>query len=51
MPPGCRRRPRTPRFTTGAVAWPTTQEAFGQYIANDVDKWAKLIRAANIKVE
>jgi tripartite-type tricarboxylate transporter receptor subunit TctC len=35
----------------GAVAWPTTQEAFGQYIANDVDKWAKLIRAANIKVE
>ncbi len=35
----------------GAVAWPTTQEAFGQYIATDVDKWAKLIRAANIKVE
>ncbi|MBV8167265.1 MAG: tripartite tricarboxylate transporter substrate binding protein [Alphaproteobacteria bacterium] len=35
----------------GGVTWPTTRDAFAQYVADDVQKWAKLIRAANIKVE
>jgi hypothetical protein len=30
---------------------PLTPAAFGQLIADDTEKWAKVIRAANIKPE
>jgi tripartite-type tricarboxylate transporter receptor subunit TctC len=28
-----------------------TPDQFGKFIDNEIDKWAKVIRAANIKVE
>jgi tripartite-type tricarboxylate transporter receptor subunit TctC len=45
-----------PRMTTrmadlGAVAMPMTVAEFGKHVANETEKWAKVIRAANIKVE
>jgi tripartite-type tricarboxylate transporter receptor subunit TctC len=35
----------------GAVAMPMTSAEFGRFIADDTQKWAKVIRAANIKAE
>ena len=35
----------------GATAFPMTSAEFGQLIAEDTEKWAKVIRAANIKAE
>jgi tripartite-type tricarboxylate transporter receptor subunit TctC len=35
----------------GGVPMPTTPAEFGKLMANDAEKWAKVIRAANIKVE
>ena len=35
----------------GGVPMPLTPAAFGQLIADDTEKWAKVIRAANIKPE
>jgi tripartite-type tricarboxylate transporter receptor subunit TctC len=35
----------------GVPPMPMTPAAFGQLIAEDTDKWAKVIRAANIKAE
>jgi tripartite-type tricarboxylate transporter receptor subunit TctC len=33
----------------GGAAFPTSPAEFGKFIANETDKWAKVIRAANIK--
>jgi tripartite-type tricarboxylate transporter receptor subunit TctC len=35
----------------GAVPMPMTSAEFGKFIADDTQKWAKVIRAANIKAE
>jgi tripartite-type tricarboxylate transporter receptor subunit TctC len=35
----------------GAVAMPMSPADFGKYIADETDKWGKVIRAANIKAE
>jgi len=35
----------------GGVPMPTTPEAFGKFVAAETEKWAKVVRAANIKVE
>jgi tripartite-type tricarboxylate transporter receptor subunit TctC len=35
----------------GGVPMPTTPEAFGKLVAAETEKWAKVVRAANIKVE
>jgi tripartite-type tricarboxylate transporter receptor subunit TctC len=35
----------------GSVPKPMTPAAFGKFIAEDTEKWAKVIRAANIKAE
>jgi tripartite-type tricarboxylate transporter receptor subunit TctC len=35
----------------GVEPAPSTQEAFGAYIASETAKWAKVIRAANIKLD
>src|SRR4030095_4133073 len=35
----------------GAVPLPLTPAGFGKLIADDTEKWAKVIRAANIKPE
>ena len=35
----------------GGVPMPLTPAAFGELIADDTEKWAKVIRAANIKAE
>ena len=35
----------------GAVPMPMTPAEFGKFIADDTQKWAKVIRAANIKAE
>jgi hypothetical protein len=34
-----------------AVAMPMTSAEFGRFIADDTQKWARVIRAANIKAE
>jgi len=34
----------------GGVAMPMTPADFGTFIADEVEKWRKVIRAANIKV-
>lgn len=34
----------------GAVATPTTPEQFGAFIRSETDKWAKIIKAANVKL-
>jgi tripartite-type tricarboxylate transporter receptor subunit TctC len=34
----------------GAVATPTTPEQFASFIKSETDKWAKIIRAANVKL-
>jgi tripartite-type tricarboxylate transporter receptor subunit TctC len=36
---------------TGIVATTSTPEQFAAYINSETKKWAKVIRAANIKVE
>ena len=33
----------------GVVPMPMTPAEFGKFIADDVDRWGKVIRAANIK--
>jgi tripartite-type tricarboxylate transporter receptor subunit TctC len=39
-----------PKFDTlGAVPTPMTRAEFGQYITAEVDKWAKVIKFADIK--
>ncbi len=38
-------------FTQGLDAAPSTPEAFGAYIKSETAKWAKVIKAAGIKVE
>jgi len=35
----------------GATAFPNSPADFGKFIADETDKWAKVIRAANIKAE
>ena len=35
----------------GGVPMPMTAAAFGKYIADETEKWAKVIRAMNIKPE
>ena len=35
----------------GAVPMPSTPAEFGSFLAADTEKWAKVIRAANIKPE
>jgi tripartite-type tricarboxylate transporter receptor subunit TctC len=35
----------------GAQPMPTTQAEFGKFIADETDKWAKVIRTANIKLD
>ena len=35
----------------GSVATPMTPADFGKLIAEETDKWAKVVRAANIKPE
>ena len=35
----------------GSTPKPTTLAEFGKFIAEDTDKWGKIIRAAHIKVE
>jgi hypothetical protein len=35
----------------GEAAFPTLPTAFGKLVADDTEKWRKMIRAANIKAE
>jgi tripartite-type tricarboxylate transporter receptor subunit TctC len=35
----------------GGTVFPTSSAAFGKFIADETEKWAKVIRAANIKAE
>jgi hypothetical protein len=35
----------------GGAAFPTSPADFGKFIVDETDKWAKVIRAANIKAE
>ena len=35
----------------GAVAAPTTPDAFNTIVKNEIAKWSKVIKAANIKPE
>jgi tripartite-type tricarboxylate transporter receptor subunit TctC len=35
----------------GAVAAPTTPEAFGEFVRKDNERWRQVVKAANIKVE
>jgi len=35
----------------GATAFPTSPSEFGKFIANETEKWGKVIRAANIRAE
>jgi tripartite-type tricarboxylate transporter receptor subunit TctC len=35
----------------GAVAMPTTPEEFGVFLAREIDKWGRVIKAAGIKAE
>jgi len=35
----------------GAAPMPMTSAVFGKFIAAETEKWAKVIRAANIKAE
>jgi tripartite-type tricarboxylate transporter receptor subunit TctC len=34
-----------------ATPMPFTSDAFGIYVASEIDKWSKVIRTANIKIE
>jgi tripartite-type tricarboxylate transporter receptor subunit TctC len=35
----------------GAEVFPSSPAEFGKFIRDDTEKWAKVIRAANIKVQ
>jgi len=35
----------------GAAVFSTSPSEFGKFIADDTEKWGKVIRAANIKAE
>jgi hypothetical protein len=35
----------------GATPMPMTPAEFGKFIADETEKWAKVIRGANIKLE
>ena len=35
----------------GAEPWPRTPEESAAYLRSEVDKWAKVIKAANVKPE
>jgi tripartite-type tricarboxylate transporter receptor subunit TctC len=35
----------------GAVAHPGSPADFGRFIAQEIEKWGKVVRAANIKAE
>jgi tripartite-type tricarboxylate transporter receptor subunit TctC len=35
----------------GSIPFPTTPAEFGEFIAGETEKWAKVIRSANIKAE
>jgi tripartite-type tricarboxylate transporter receptor subunit TctC len=35
----------------GNVPMPMTASEFGKFVANETEKWGKIIRAANIKPE
>ena len=35
----------------GATVFASSSADFGKFIAEDIDKWSKVIRAANIKPE
>ncbi len=40
------------RFTVlGAEVWPSTSEQLGQFIKDDLAKWARVVKTAGIKVE
>lgn len=38
-------------YDAGAEAMPTTPEAFGKMLHAEIEKWAKVVRTANIKVD
>jgi tripartite-type tricarboxylate transporter receptor subunit TctC len=35
----------------GGTVFPTSPAEFGKFIADETEKWGKVVRAANIKVE
>jgi hypothetical protein len=35
----------------GSVPFPTTVAQFGKYLADETEKWGKVVRAADIKPE
>jgi tripartite-type tricarboxylate transporter receptor subunit TctC len=35
----------------GATAFPTSPSEFGKFVADETEKWGKVVRAANIKAE
>jgi hypothetical protein len=39
------------RFAVGGMPLPMTPAAFGRLMADETEKWAKVIRAANIRPE
>ena len=53
MNPSYRSRPFTRARLTGlgGIPMPTTPDEFGRLIAEETEKWGKVIRAANIKPE
>ena len=38
-------------LAVGVVPSPMTSAQFGKFIANEIDKWAKVIKFADIKAE
>jgi hypothetical protein len=40
-----------PHTSLGGVPMPMAHAQFGKFIADETEKWAKVIRAANIKAE
>ena len=38
-------------YDAGAEAMPTTPEAFGKMLHTEIDKWTKVVRAADIKID
>jgi len=42
---------KTALASQGAVAMPTTPEEFAAFLAREIDKWGKVIKAAGIKAE
>jgi tripartite-type tricarboxylate transporter receptor subunit TctC len=38
-------------YDAGAEAMPTTPEAFAKMLHAEIDKWTKVVRAADIKID